>query len=775
MSNLPTPENPAWPDVYELSVDDPVAGGPDGVDNRPHKELLERTEYLKAQVDKVSTAIENQEIRLAAVEGTSAVTVSRAQELAWAESDEGFSFEMFGDTTHTWRNVDDVAVTCTVAGDDSVDVESTSGLKVGSSYVIFGDEEAETVVVAEIFSPTRFRAESALTKDRESGTLSLTNWDVRSGYAIAPDDGVFYSKPLDVLRYWDDGVFVIRRDAGDAIVSVAARNVGEAQWHDAELVESKQAASGTRDERYRVPVGGVVELRISVAHGVSSKDVRVEHMVLLTSPKAGRADSVRRPVNITPANESTGIMETPTLTGDAYRSLYGLAQDGAEFRVASDKAFSNIIYMGTEAGTVVSHQVAAGQLVTDSVYWFQCRYKDSEGAFSPWSEPTAFATGSVFEYVEQPINVAPAEGATNVPPCPTLQSGAFKAVGGEDTHSASQWQVATDNRFTNIVYDSTECADLLSHTVANALILDQKHYFRCRHKGTSFGWSAWSIPSMFTPHEVTLPLGDYCGGTVDADGKGVVFATPGTYTFVVPDGVTEVCAVAVGGGGAGMGYSGGSGWGGGGGGLRWINNIPVVPGESIPVVVGAGGVAVLESAPGGGSSSFGMHITAHGGGGGHWDDPKKGQGGGGVGGSGGKGGTSFDASGGGGGAGGYSGQGGDTGKAGAIYYAGGGGGGGGASQCSGGGGVGLYGEGNSGSAGYSSDGMFYGGGGGSNGTKGGDTVNNTYLRGGAGGKYGGGGGAGSRKVGGSGGDGAVRIMFGASRSFPNNATLVPAE
>merc|ERR1712093_660814 len=73
------------------------------------------------------------------------------------------------------------------------------------------------------------------------------------------------------------------------------------------------------------------------------------------------------------------------------------------------------------------------------------------------------------------------------------------------------------------------------------------------------------------------------------------WTTPGTYSWTCPDGVTSVCAVAIGGGGGGGGTATGAnaagGIGGTGGGLGYKNNISVTPGQSYTVVVGAGGAS----------------------------------------------------------------------------------------------------------------------------------------------------------------------------------------
>jgi hypothetical protein len=74
------------------------------------------------------------------------------------------------------------------------------------------------------------------------------------------------------------------------------------------------------------------------------------------------------------------------------------------------------------------------------------------------------------------------------------------------------------------------------------------------------------------------------------------YTSPGSYTFVVPAGITSISAVAIsGGGGGGAGYAAVYGnpiaRGGDGGGLGYVNNFSVTPGQSMTVSVGAGGLA----------------------------------------------------------------------------------------------------------------------------------------------------------------------------------------
>ena len=269
------------------------------------------------------------------------------------------------------------------------------------------------------------------------------------------------------------------------------------------------------------------------------------------------------------------------------------------------------------------------------------------------------------------------------------------------------------------------------------------------------------------------------------------FTTPGTYTWTAPEGVYAVSAVTVGGGGGGAGNN-SAGSGAGGGALGWKNNIPVVPGQTYTVVVGAGGNAGGTGTGGTGGTSYFLNtntVSANGGLGavsGSTQDRAGGTfigDGGGVGGLGGSR-RNTGSAGGGGGAGGYTGRGGrGGGNVNSEMTGVGGGGGGGGFAGSGdtagsGGGVGIFGQGANGAAGTNSNTDAAGGGGGSGGgsasrfgTPSGSNFYSTNVRS-VPGLFGGGAGS-SDNTGNEispGGGGAVRIIWGEGRLFPATRT-----
>jgi len=266
------------------------------------------------------------------------------------------------------------------------------------------------------------------------------------------------------------------------------------------------------------------------------------------------------------------------------------------------------------------------------------------------------------------------------------------------------------------------------------------------------------------------------------------YTTAGSYSWVVPAGVTSVSVLVIGGGGG----AGNSSSGGAGGGLAYRNSITVVPGTSLSVVVGAGGDTTNYTCcpcGNGGQSLFsasGVSTRACGG-----QNSLYGRAGGGPGGTytgGGTGGSTYawgssPYKGGGGGAGGFNGCGGANTSTNGAAGANGAGGGGpsGTQYCvccvggyygggAGGGGGGVFGQGTTGggnvlfvNSAYQSGGQA--GSGGSYGSCGGP--NNT---GGAGGAYGGG--AGARNA--LGAKGAVRIVWpGNTRTFPSTCVGSP--
>jgi hypothetical protein len=106
--------------------------------------------------------------------------------------------------------------------------------------------------------------------------------------------------------------------------------------------------------------------------------------------------------------------------------------------------------------------------------------------------------------VRTPEIISPANGAVNLVLNPMITANAFFGLKGDltaDTHASSQWQVATDNGFTNVVYDSgADSTDKTTIDLTGKFTLDglTTYYARVRYFGQSGEASSYSPTISFT-------------------------------------------------------------------------------------------------------------------------------------------------------------------------------------------------------------------------------------------------------------------------------------
>jgi hypothetical protein len=101
--------------------------------------------------------------------------------------------------------------------------------------------------------------------------------------------------------------------------------------------------------------------------------------------------------------------------------------------------------------------------------------------------------------ISQPTNVSPANAATNQDgPSLTLTTSAFQTIGMTDTHASSDWQVATDSAFSNIVSSASASTTSKTSWQASNLAVSKTYYWRVRYRGASGAVSAWSSATTFS-------------------------------------------------------------------------------------------------------------------------------------------------------------------------------------------------------------------------------------------------------------------------------------
>ena len=129
----------------------------------------------------------------------------------------------------------------------------------------------------------------------------------------------------------------------------------------------------------------------------------------------------------------------------------------------------------------------------------------------------------------QPSNLSPASGATGVTVTPALQSSAFSDPNPADTHTASQWQIATvpgNYNEPSLVYDSG--VDTLNLTESCSLSLEYStdYYWRVKYRDNHGAWSRWSAETSFTTGSASGSPPSQPSNSLPANGATVVVRTP---------------------------------------------------------------------------------------------------------------------------------------------------------------------------------------------------------------------------------------------------------
>ncbi|WP_319778450.1 hypothetical protein [Maridesulfovibrio sp.] len=104
---------------------------------------------------------------------------------------------------------------------------------------------------------------------------------------------------------------------------------------------------------------------------------------------------VQRPINISPSQGATGVMECPTL----YSSPFVVVGDTADVHEATQyrmRIGDTVLHLSPELGAVIEYDFPAGLLLVSGDYVWEVRYKGTAFGWSEWSTSTSFHTASAF-------------------------------------------------------------------------------------------------------------------------------------------------------------------------------------------------------------------------------------------------------------------------------------------------------------------------------------------------------------------------------------------
>lgn len=105
-------------------------------------------------------------------------------------------------------------------------------------------------------------------------------------------------------------------------------------------------------------------------------------------------------------------------------------------------------------------------------------------------------------YVDTPVNISPPAGYASQPVADiTFTNTRFNTANSVQAPLAGQWQIATDQAFTNVVYDSGSVfpsATLETFTASVGLEGGTSYWWRTRQEGDESGFGSWSVATSFT-------------------------------------------------------------------------------------------------------------------------------------------------------------------------------------------------------------------------------------------------------------------------------------
>ena len=247
------------------------------------------------------------------------------------------------------------------------------------------------------------------------------------------------------------------------------------------------------------------------------------------------AASIITPSIVSPAMGATGIPASVNLAGspfttnpDSYESHVS-----TDWQIATDSGFTTII---ASVSTVIdkTNWIASlpGSALGNVTLYARVRYK-SATLTSDWSNTISFITTDLI--IAKPVIFSPTQFASSIPSGLTVQVSGFTVTPYTyNYHVSTDWQIATDSDFTNLVLSSTSNTTslyswsvLLPQSTENTTL-----YIRVRFKGNTLT-SAWSetrtvtTKVLFAPsHEQAVIIAadrvatDNFGYAVSMDGDG---------------------------------------------------------------------------------------------------------------------------------------------------------------------------------------------------------------------------------------------------------------
>ncbi len=216
---------------------------------------------------------------------------------------------------------------------------------------------------------------------------------------------------------------------------------------------------------------------------------------------------IEKPSIIKPTDGETNfwgeIQSSPFKCSDRFEGQH----DATDWQIAIDKDFTNIVEQSLN-DKVNKTSYTPTKLTPDTTYYVRVRYI-SDYHCSEWSDPVKFTTINAF--IKTPIITVENPGSCY----PIFKLSKFEAVGLDDNWKSTDWQIATDSGFTNIIYQTTVTDPNKKDTLqidTDILQPNTTYYVRARYNGDKGHSSDWGVLEYTTGYyklEYSVPTSVY--------------------------------------------------------------------------------------------------------------------------------------------------------------------------------------------------------------------------------------------------------------------------
>lgn len=226
-----------------------------------------------------------------------------------------------------------------------------------------------------------------------------------------------------------------------------------------------------------------------------------------------------KPTIIYPLNKTVNMNLSDIVESSEFEMVGGVDTHIAnDWQIAKDINFTQIVTSEVDSDRYLVLYVYAG-LSDLTRYYVRVRHKGQTYGYGPWSDPIEFTT-LIKNSVSTPVITSPVNNSSANQLSLNILSSAFEVTGGTDVHASSDWQIAKDINFTNIIVTSTNDTANKTKFIPSGLMSSTTYYVRVRYKGSVLPVSAWSPAVSFTTIGVNKPSISF-----PANGAGDVFPT----------------------------------------------------------------------------------------------------------------------------------------------------------------------------------------------------------------------------------------------------------